>query len=496
MPVSSKKYLLILALLSLPLFFINVHDGHSWGDDFAQYIKEAQNIAHGKPYYQSDWIFTPYNTVYAPPQYPPGFPLLLAPVVKIWGLAFRPMFLFNSFLVVCLLFALFAYFTRKGVEPALAVCLALLIGYNGYMLDMKGNVLADIPCLLFTTLFLAFRQTESFSWRRICLLILFCAIAVQMRSQAIFLLAAEALLWFSISVRAIIKDRKNFVNVAVRSPSPLIITGVLLVNFFIDHVIFATPANTSVFYGGFIHAAMRGNMFISARDNLFYLFKTISGFFNYENSNSLFNALLYLIQCAGLSLAVLGFVVSVSKRLAFDNFFFVIMCGLVLLYPVHDARYFLPGLPILFWYCYVALRAIVPAVSRIEWKKVMTGITVVYLLLGTGYMKRISAYASPGLMPQPRDMAAFRYIIDHVSDTDVIVFPRPRALALFTGKKTACVNWEVSLQRNKQIFDSIHVKYMLVIGGFTDDFFTKYMAEVQHPVDSVKINWYTLYSLY
>jgi hypothetical protein len=406
------------------------------------------------------------------------------------------MFLFNSFLVACLLFALFAYFTRKGVEPALAVCLALLIGYNGYMLDMKGNVLADIPCMLFTTLFLAFRQTDSFSWRRICLLILFCAIAVQIRSQAVFLLAAEALLWCSLCIKALIKDRKNFVNVAFKSPSLLIIAGVLLVNFFSDHVIFVTPANTTVFYGGFIHSVMQGNVLISARDNLFYLFKTISGFFNYENTNSWFNALLYVVQCAGLSLAILGFVISVSTRLAFDNFFFIIMCGLVMLYPIHDARYFLPAFPIMFWYCYVALRVIIPAVSRIEWKKVMIGITVIYLLLGTSYMKHISVYASPGLMPQPRDTAAFRYIIDHVSDTNAIVFTRPRALALFTGKKTLTVNWEVSFQRNKQIFDSNHAKYILVISGFDDEFFKRYTAEVQQPVDSVKINWYTLYSRY
>ena len=89
MPVLQNKYIpyLLLVLLSVPLFFLNIHNVHSWGDDFAQYIKEAQNLAHGRPFYESGYIYNKYNPEYAPAQYPPGYPLLLWPVVKIWGIA-------------------------------------------------------------------------------------------------------------------------------------------------------------------------------------------------------------------------------------------------------------------------------------------------------------------------------------------------------------------------------------------------------------------------
>ena len=82
MPLFNSKYApyLLLVLLSIPLFFLNIYSVHTWGDDFAQYIKEAQNIAWGKPYYQSNYIYNQYNPTYAPPQYPPGFPFLLAQV--------------------------------------------------------------------------------------------------------------------------------------------------------------------------------------------------------------------------------------------------------------------------------------------------------------------------------------------------------------------------------------------------------------------------------
>src|ERR1051325_3929775 len=93
-----KKFLpwFILSLFSVPLFFIGVVDVHGWGDDFAQYIKEAQNIANGRPFYESAYIYNPNNPVYAPHHYPPGFPLLMAPIVKQFGISIRPLLYLTS----------------------------------------------------------------------------------------------------------------------------------------------------------------------------------------------------------------------------------------------------------------------------------------------------------------------------------------------------------------------------------------------------------------
>src|SRR5262245_45027920 len=97
--------LIFLLLCSIPLFFLNIHNGHSpGGDDYAQYIKEAQNLANGLPYFRSNYVFNKYNFFYSPPQYPPGFPLLLAPVIKVWGIAIKPMCYFNTVIAICLLF--------------------------------------------------------------------------------------------------------------------------------------------------------------------------------------------------------------------------------------------------------------------------------------------------------------------------------------------------------------------------------------------------------
>src|SRR5215216_4627191 len=81
----------LLLLACIPFYFINIVDYTGWGDDFARYLEEARNIAEGRPYHYSTWIYDERNTVYAPPAYPVGYPLMLAPLVKIWGIQLRPL---------------------------------------------------------------------------------------------------------------------------------------------------------------------------------------------------------------------------------------------------------------------------------------------------------------------------------------------------------------------------------------------------------------------
>ncbi len=498
MPSDTRKYLLFLLLLSIPLYFINIHDVHGWGDDFALYIKEAQNIASGKPYYQTNYIFNKYNNIYSPPQYPPGFPLMLAPIVKTWGLSFKAMFYFNSVLATALLFALFAYFRKRNIDKAISVCLSVLIVYSSYLLDLKGNVLADVPCLLFSTLYLAYREAVSYSWKRILLLILFAVLAIQMRSQAIFLLAAEGLFLFFFFIKSIIRERGVVIKRLTEPPSLFLIAGVTLANVFINRVIFYTPSSMSSFYGWFIEFVFDKGIYTWGRDNFYNLFSTIITYFHYGNDHGILKSAMFFIESTGLVFGGFGLLMSIRSRIAFDDIFFIVMCVMVIYYPVHDPRYFLPAVPILFYYCYTSLNAVIPVIiPAANSKKVFIAGTILYLVLGYNYIENITLAPAPGKIPQPKEMTAFSYITKHVDDADVIVFNKARALTLFTGKKAMCYSWEVSDDMNKKIFDSMGVKYMLVIHGFEDDFFKRYLSQVQRPTDSVNIaEGYTLYKLH
>ncbi len=63
-----------------------VRPGHDWGDDFAQYLLHARNLVTGQPYAETGYIFNPQHANIGPAAYPPVFPLLLAPVYALAGL--------------------------------------------------------------------------------------------------------------------------------------------------------------------------------------------------------------------------------------------------------------------------------------------------------------------------------------------------------------------------------------------------------------------------
>ena len=76
---------MLCAVLVGALFVLTIREGEDWGDDFSMYIHHAENIARGVPYGETGYIYNPHNPAVGPKIYPPGFPLLLAPVVKLFG---------------------------------------------------------------------------------------------------------------------------------------------------------------------------------------------------------------------------------------------------------------------------------------------------------------------------------------------------------------------------------------------------------------------------
>src|SRR5579862_3646878 len=73
-----------IALIGV-FFLLTLRDGHTWGDDFAQYLQHADNIAHAEPYAQTGYIYNPQNAIVGPKSYPPGYPAVLAPVAAVYG---------------------------------------------------------------------------------------------------------------------------------------------------------------------------------------------------------------------------------------------------------------------------------------------------------------------------------------------------------------------------------------------------------------------------
>ena len=158
---------LTLILLLVGIFYLStIRQGHVWGDDFAMYIHHARNIVEGKAYADTGYVYNPLNVI-GPETYPPVFPLLLAPVYRVWGLNLAAMKVEIILLFLLSLLVMYLAFVEElGWLEALAV--VALTGFNPRFWGFKENIVSDLPFLLFVYLSFyfvhKFRQA-SFSWK-------------------------------------------------------------------------------------------------------------------------------------------------------------------------------------------------------------------------------------------------------------------------------------------------------------------------------------------
>src|SRR5262249_35856259 len=118
-----------------------------FGDDFALYIAHARNVVEGQTYTETGFVFNPADPWYSPRAYPPGFPILLAPLYALRGLdlqAFKTL-VTGSLLLSLPLMALLLSRTH-GWDIGLAT--ATLFALSPQVWDFQQYILPDIPFLL------------------------------------------------------------------------------------------------------------------------------------------------------------------------------------------------------------------------------------------------------------------------------------------------------------------------------------------------------------
>lgn len=487
---------LMLAILCLPLFFLNISDKHGWGDDHAQYIKEAMNIAEGKRYYQSDYVFNHLNPDYGPPQYPPGFPLLLAPVVKIWGLSYTHMIGFIAFMLSCLVFILFDYFRKYTGSIVSAACLSLLCVYSGGVLELKAHVLSDIPCWVFTALYINLRSSGNFSRGRMVLMILVAVMAILIRSQALLIVAAEAGYIFVTIFRNGIRKGWFDTMSAFRMPSFRLILGILIVYVIVNKLIFPTPANGLSYYSKLLQHH-EGNWWDTIGANLLYFHDVITRIIHYYPADKIAFFIAKIAVYIITTFSIMGFLRYVKKRFGYEEVYYAATIALVIvLSQQQGVRFIIYLLPMHMLYVYSTAREFLLPLLNIKGKWLALALTLFYLGLGFDDFRRVIRPGGDNLMPTDSEYQAFAYIRDNIDYKDAILFIKPRLLSLYTGKRAIVGAYQASVEENEELFDKVGVKYALVSGKIEDGFTLNYINNVQRPVDTTVIaDGYYLYRL-
>jgi hypothetical protein len=175
--------------------------GHPQGDDFALYLRQARAVFAGNTAeVVADNRFAVANSdpLFSPDSYPWGFPLLLAPLVRLWGLDYERLKLVEM-AVLCLGFVLIHGVVRRRTNAVVAWFVVATLGLSSAYLAHTGNLLSEYPHLLavVTTIWFLDRTLDSATWFdaarwRLVVLGLLAAVAFNVRREGVVLVGVFA----------------------------------------------------------------------------------------------------------------------------------------------------------------------------------------------------------------------------------------------------------------------------------------------------------------
>ncbi len=383
--------------------------GHVWGDDFAQYILHAKNLAEGKPYEAIGYLYNPNYPAIGPPTYPPGLPILLAPIYGLFGLnlpAMKTLILVSFLLFLGAMYACF----RRELSFGEAFGMVALVGLNHFFLDDTNAITSDLPFLaLFYAAILAIQKAEALplrTWQRF----------VGFVAAAVIVYAAYA----------------------TRSLGALLIPALLLKEFLGDRRITASAlAATAVF------AALALVQAMAWHSDRHYLDQIDTGrmalvfnAFRYATrvgafcSNGYLKPVAAAIALVVTWLAAIGFIDRVRHKLSILETLSVIYLSVILAWPSYQGqRYLYPLVPIYVFYAMWGLRHPWLA-QRVQVQRALAwGLAAAIALSYAACYTTIARGPLAEGVAKRESQELFAFIREQTEPDAVIVFIKPRAMA-------------------------------------------------------------------
>ena len=406
--------ILIVAVFS----FFTIPDGQAWGDDFAMYLMHARNIAEGKAYDETGYIFNDLEPEYAPQNYPPGFPLLIAPIYKFVRLNLYP---YKIFILIC--FLIFLYLSYKFLSaylsPLNTFIIILFLAFSPFLWEYRNHILSDIPAAMFfmLSLIVAKRAVESQHFKDWILLTIAVYISYLVRPVGFVVLPAAIL--HSIHFHRKIKFQPGI--------SILLFTGLVFITgfFFKSESGYLSTTINDIETSGFLpyinHLFLKLHLYIFSFED--FAVGSMAG--------SQLNKLFFYI------LTILIFISLIKQfRIKPDFICYTLLfyTGIILIWPAWQGlRFFIPVLPLFFYFLF----KLVSTFKKIWLNKSVTIIITVVMFFLFGYYYFTTSYPNEvqyGV--QEKDAQdVFNYIKTETPEDAVIMASKPRAFCLYTERK-------------------------------------------------------------
>lgn len=444
---TSARLCLVGLLIAIALFHaLTVRQGHIWGDDFAMYVSHARNIVEGRPYAQTGYLFNAACPV-SPRMYPPVFPLLLTPLVKLFGLNLMPMKLEQVFLFVLALAAVYLLW-QEDLGPKYALAVVAILGFSPHFWAAKDNVLSDLPFMLFfyiATVLVLGAPRDGRSWWRWAIsigVVLYLAIGTRMAGVA---LIAGLLLYDGFKRRRI--TRLTVVSLSTCAVLLLVQSRFIGLGF-----------NS---YDGHFHATLH-----TVANHIISYPRTLAGFWVASRHN-LYSFFLLAVLAV---LTAIGAVFRYKQGLTIVEAFLVPYFGLAVLWP------FSPGIRIVFpllpWIVFLAILGFRTLAEKLVPKHTTTALCGFLLLVAVPY---VDAYRQVDFGPieqrngSPEFSQLCQAVRDQTADDDVVIYFRARALALYTRRAASAYNYLGTRDELWAYARKIHATHLVITDAFDED---------------------------
>ncbi len=424
-------------------YVVTLKPGHVFvNDDFAAYVMHAKNLVQGHPYSDIRYIPNPDAMWLSPANgYPPVYPAILALVYRVFG---DDLHAFKIATVLCFVGFMIAYvaLTRDEMGWTGSAILLVLVSCNPVFWGQRDFILSEYPYLLFSfAALLAIERTYAGLERDrieigkavLVSALLYCAYGTRTIGIAlVFALIVADLLKFRRPSRFLL--------------SVLAVTAVLIGA---QTLLLISPKG----YISAFHFSLH-----TVTVNAIYYGKTLS----YVWANGFSKGIQIVFAVVFTAAATWGFAKSLWRERGVKEFY---LLGYVAVLLAWNAEIGLRGLmPVLPLYLFYGLREWIHFFDalRLPVRAITVGALVGWAAVSyAGEIRHENAMPAEPNVADSDVQAMFAFAREHTSIGDVLVFPKPRTLALFTERRVAALSPEQSEAQSVAFLRSIHATVLV-----------------------------------
>ena len=456
-PPWQNRYAIAALLLGLAFYHAVTLDSAIINfEDSAVYVVLAEALTSGQGYTLLSHIGDPAHV-----QYPPIFPLLLAPLVYFFGRQPGPMQAMLLTFTLASLLAIYLFLRhREGAKKALLI--TAVVGISPAFFSYSHQLMSEIPYLCFSFLALHFlcRYTQESRWvtGSGAAAVVFIILAYLSRSIgfALLLTAAFALLFLKPAGR--IQHRLVAVGIVVICTLPAL--GWSIRNTAVAHSV-STRSYADTFIAKNEFAADEG--IVESPTDLLPRFRRNLSAYGYGAVALLFPFLRPtrepLVTAAILGLVVLGFVSHLRYRKDGAEVYVAAYGLILLLFPSPVVpRYLLPLFPFLLLYVIGGLETLIYPLGKRLGGWAFVALATTLLVANSASAATVSAVQQGGLADY-RSMAT--WLKDHTPPESVVLSRKPTLLYLWGHRKGAKFPYTTNAHSVLQVICDKHVNYVV-----------------------------------